>query len=168
MDTAAGVPQGSVLGPLLFTAYISPVTRLISAYGINHMSYADDLTLYVNLGLNPEDARQRMSNCTSALSNWFMFNGLQLNPAKSEVLKVGTAGQLRKEDREGVVVASVRIEEKPHIKLLGVTIDSRMNFDKHIGEICSTASFHLRALRHIRKLIDKPMANTIACSIIGS
>lgn len=166
-DLTVGVPQGSVLGPLLFTAYVAPVSRLISSYGIKHMSYADDFTLYVNLGSDPDDARQRMDNCTSAVSNWFMFNGLQLNAAKSEVIRVGTAAQLRKDGAEGVTVAGITVAEKSSIKLLGVTLDSRLSFEKHVAETCSTASYHIRALRHIRKFIDKPTANTIACSIVG-
>ena len=41
----SGVPQGSVLGPLLFSAYVSPIDRLIGSYGVSHVSYADDVTL---------------------------------------------------------------------------------------------------------------------------
>ena len=54
------------------------------------------------------------------------------------------------------------------IKLLGVTVDSALNFDQHVSDVCSTAFFHIRALRHIRSQIDTPTANKIACSVISS
>ena len=163
-----GVPQGSVLGPLLFTAYIAPVGRIVNEFGINYMSYADDLTLYMNLGPDPSATEQRMSDCTSAVSKWLMSNGLLLNPAKSEVIRTGTSAQLNKINNDPVTVAGIPVSPKTHIKMLGVTFDSRLNFEKHVTETCSTASYHLRGLRHIRKVLDKPRPNTIACSIVNS
>jgi hypothetical protein len=68
---SAGVPQGSVLGPLFFTAYTSPIARLIDSYGVTHHSYADDTTLILNFNKNLVPTTI-MNDCTCALSNWFM------------------------------------------------------------------------------------------------
>ena len=167
-DGMEGVPQGSVLGPLFFTTYVSPVSRLIDTYGINHVSYADDITLYANLGSNATDTLARMNNCTTAVSNWFMLNDMLLNPSKSEVLRVGTITQLKKWDGQGVIVAGESMTICDSVKVLGVTIDCKLSFDKHIGNICSATYFHLQGLKHIRKNLDKFTANSVACSIIGS
>ena len=168
-DITAGVPQGSVLGPLLFTAYVSPVARLIDSFAVNHISYADDFTLYVNLGHDVGDARRRLRECAAVVSNWFMFNDLLLNPSKSEVLAVGTKVQLKRGVvSESIAIAGAQVNIKNHMKIMGVTLDIALNFDKHVSDVVSSTSFHLRALKHVRKAIDKSTANTIACSIIGS
>jgi len=55
-----------------------------------------------------------------------------------------------------------------YVKLLGVTFDKHLNFDKHISNVCSSSYFHIRALCHIRPFLDTETAKTIACAIVGS
>jgi len=91
-----GVPQGSVLGPLLFPIYISPISRLIdSCYGINHHKYADDATLYVAVDPNNIASSTNFERCTEAVSLWFLHNDMQLNPSKSEAMFVGSIARVK-------------------------------------------------------------------------
>ena len=55
-----------------------------------------------------------------------------------------------------------------HIKVLGVTLDSHLSFDKHISSTCKSAFYHIRALRHIRSAITEDMAKAVASSLVGS
>ena len=64
----SGVPQGSVLGPLLFSLYISPIERLVNSCCVNHITYADDITLYVNLKGCATTELSRLSNCVQSVS----------------------------------------------------------------------------------------------------
>ena len=93
---ASGVPQGSVLGPLLFTAYVSPVRELIESHGVSYHQYADNTQLLVAMNVTDAGpALERLANCSTAVRLWFLHNDLQLNAEKSKVVIIGTAPQLQ-------------------------------------------------------------------------
>jgi len=83
-----GVPQGSVLGPLLFAVYCSPDADVIASHGVRRHQYADDLTMRVD---NTAAGLSILAACTTDVKQWCMQNGIQLNPDKSEALFMGTA-----------------------------------------------------------------------------
>ena len=93
----SGVPQGSVLGPLLFATYVSPIADVISSHGMLFHQYADDAQLYVAAKANVDtaDALKTVSSCTHADQSWFLLNDLLLNPDKSEVMVIGTRTQVK-------------------------------------------------------------------------
>ena len=94
INIASGVPQGSVLGPLLFTAYVSLISRLIQNCGIGHYAYADDTTLLIKYDM-ASASLDLINRCTTELPQWFMHNGLLLNSSKSEVMWTCIRFQLR-------------------------------------------------------------------------
>ena len=82
-----GVPQGSVLGPLLFAVYCSPVADVIASHGVRYHQYADDTQLHLAMRAdNTDDGLSVLAACTTDVKQWYVQNGLQLNPDKSEVL----------------------------------------------------------------------------------
>jgi len=87
-----------------------------------------------------------LATCTADVKLWFIQNGLQLNPDKSEALIMGTASQLRAaSDLSMVKVAGVEAED---IKVLGV-LDRHLTFDKHASVVARSCNYHAQAIRHI-------------------
>ena len=88
-----GVPQGSVLGPMLFSLYISPIAHIfVSSFGLLQQQYADDTQLHVAISKdNHYLALNQLEHCLVVLHTWFCHNGLALNPDKSDAIIFGTA-----------------------------------------------------------------------------
>jgi hypothetical protein len=110
-----------------------------------------------------------LSQCASAVTRWHLENGLLLNPAKTEALMTGTRQQIAKLDKSvGVRVAGTTVACSTSVRILGVTIDRYLTFHEHISNTVRSCNYHIRSLRHIRRLIDTETAKTLACSIVAS
>ena len=162
----SGVPQGSVLGPVLFSLYTSPIERLIRRTQSLHSAYADDVNVYSSI-----DATNRCPaiDAAQALHDWYIRNGMLPNAAKSEAMVVGTPIQLAKLHRPLIIdIAGTRIECKESIVSLGVTIDSGLNCNRRVNDIIQACNYHLRALMHIRPVLNTKTALAIGRAIVLS
>lgn len=118
---------------------------------------------------NSKTELRKLAECTAGVKHWYLSNGLQLNADKSEVMLLGTAYQLREASAiTSVSVAGSLLPVTDKMKTLGVILDSRLTFDKHVVSVIQSCNYHAQAIRHIQHLLEPEMIRNLACSLILS
>ena len=141
-----GVPQGSVLGPILFNIYINDLFFMLNECEI--CNYADDTTPFVCDEIL-ENVVSKLEHDTEIAICWFDSNYLKLNTDKCHLLMAGN-----KHEHIWVKLVDKKIWENNTVKLLGVTIDSQLKFDSHVLNICSKAGRKLSVLTRMTKYLS--------------
>ena len=166
----SGVPQSSVLGPILFSLYTSPMCSIIVHHDLLFHQFTDDITLFTGVS-HPDSSPTllKLSSCLSALNSWFSQSQLKLNPTKSEVMFVGSSRLLAKYNLSSVVtLEGTTLPISSKLKILGVTLDSNLNFAHFISQIIQFSNFHIYAIKQVRKFSPLSTANALFILLVLS
>jgi hypothetical protein len=166
---SCGVPQGSVLGPILFSFYIRPLGALIQRHDVPYKFYADDLQLFYSFNPTSADtAISKLELCAREIRLWLLHNMLSLNTEKSELLLLGTTQQLRKFPDFSLTVGESILTRKSNVRDLGVILDENMRFDNHVKTVCRNAFFYLKSISRMRRSLSQRHATILIHALVLS
>ena len=168
LRVTCGVPQGSVLAPILFTTYMLPLGQVISKHGLSFHCYADDTQLYIKTAPNPSTALSSLTSCLEEIKTWMNNNSLQLNSNKTEALLIGTPHQVHSSPISQLTFDGQIIPFSSSATNLGVRFDPHLTFNDHIKHLCKTSFYHLRNFSKLRPTLSLPAAEQLVHAFISS
>ena len=161
-----GVPQGSAVGPFCYSLYTINVASLLDRLNVNYHMFADDIQLIFQI--NPESIENDLifvQYVLSAIAENMYENYLKLNPTKTAVMYVGNRSGLGFSPLP-VLFDGENINPSKNIKILGVTFDENLSFEKHISNVVKTTKYHIREIYFIKKFITSSALKKLTYSVV--
>ena len=158
-----GVPQGSLLGPILFLLYVEELQDLVEPYGLNIKLYADDSQLYISLVPTDEDgwiaAKRRIEDCLERIKQWMVEHWLKCNESKTEFLLLGKSSAMEKLS----FVPSLEFGGSELLpmdcsgstgKTLGFLLDENLTLERQVNSVKRQCGLILRNLWQVNRCLD--------------
>ena len=163
-----GVPQGSVLGPLLFLLFINDVSNFTTEGCVLNM-YADDVIIYTSAS-TIDEIQNKLQICVNNIQKWYFMNKLTVNEKKSNVMVIGSKAQLQSLnlDQFSINLESSKMEIVNKAKYLGLLVKDDLSWDDHVLQLCKNMNYYLHVLRRLSKILPKQLLLKIYKSFIQS
>jgi hypothetical protein len=168
MELTRGVPQGSILGPILFIVYAADICTYIR--NCKYHFYADDVQVYISCKQSEVDnAIEQLNMDLSRIAAWASSNGLLLNPTKTKYLVFGSKQQLsRLAPTLDVMLMDEPIERVCEARNLGLLVDDELRYEKHISNSVRGCFYKLKVLYKIRPFLSETLRIQLVESLVLS
>ncbi len=162
-DISIGVPQGSILGPVLFQIYVNDLPTYMSSCQIS--MFADDTAIYASAHMHME-LELALQDDLHSVSQWLLHNRLSINAKKSKVMLVGTNAKLRCNPELKLFINNVRLENVTEYLYLGVMLDSGLKLNLHVQFVYDKCIKKLGLIAKTRHLFDRQTSRLLYITIV--
>ena len=167
-EISCGVPQGSVLGPILFLLFINDISNFTVEGCVLNM-YADDVIIYTS-AVSTHELEHKLQSCIDNISKWYNMNKLCVNKKKSCVIVIGSKFQLRSLNLDdfAISVDTDKLQLVEQAKYLGLMVRDDLSWDDHILELCRKMNYYVHMFRRLRKILPSQLLLNIYKSYVQS
>ena len=170
IEVDIGVPQGSILGPLLFIMYTKELQEIASLYGLGVHMFADDTQLYIEFDEESKDKIiEDIQKCFQHIRWWMKDNHLKLNAGKTEVLILNNkSDKIPNPAAIALDPDECAVEPSTSVRNLGIWFDSTSSMSAHVSKVIQSCYYQLTNLWRIRKRLTKELRVQLVHSLIHS
>ncbi|XP_053120143.1 uncharacterized protein LOC128330801 [Hemicordylus capensis] len=161
-----GVPQGSILSPMLFNIYMKLLGEIIRGFGAGCYQYADDTQIYFSMSTSSGVGISSLNACLEAVMGWMGENKLKLNPDKTEVLIV--RGRNSRDVFDLPVLDRVTLPQKEQVRSLGVLLDQRLSLVSQVEAVARGAFYQLRLICQLCPFLEINDLKTVVHLLVTS